>query len=319
MILLRKTSHDSAEYAVFVRKEAFAVAKAMVIRMIALYKKELKSFFTTLTGWIFIAVLLLFTGIFTYAINLTQLSTQFEFVLNNISFIFLLITPVLTMRILSEERRAKTDQLLFSLPLGTGKIVCAKYFAMLTVFAVPTVLMLFFPMILSLYGVVNFASAYSCIAGFFFLGAALIAVGLFISALTESQIVAAVTSFGVLLVVYLMGSLASFVPSTAISSLIAFTVLIALVAGIVYLMTKNFFAAGIFALLAEGITVVLYYTKQTLFENAFARVLRAVSLFDRFYSFINGVFDLTAVVYFVSVAVLFVFLTRQAVEKRRWS
>ena len=271
----------------------------------ALYKKELRSFFHTLTGYIFIGLMLLLTGIFTFAINLTNQSTQFEYVLSNIGFIFLLVTPVLTMRILSEERHSKTDQLLFSLPIGTGGIVLAKYLAMLTVFGVTVLAMALLPVLLSFYGTVNFLSAYSCLLGFFFLGAALISVGLLMSSLTESQIVAAVISFVVLLVIYLMGSLASLVPSDALTSFIAFSVLIALFAVLVYVMTKNYIAAAAAAVALEAVNVVLYFSDPSLFEGAFGKALRAVSLFDRFYNFIYGVFDLSAIVYYLTFSALF--------------
>jgi ABC-2 type transport system permease protein len=285
----------------------------------ALYKKELRSFFHTPIGYAFVGFLLLLTGIFTTAVNLVNLNPQFEYVLSNISFIFLLITPMLTMRVFSEERHAKTDQLLYSLPIGTGKIVLAKYLAMLTVFGLTVLAMSLLPVLLSFYGKVNFFSAYSCLFGFFCLGAALTAIGMLISSLTESQILSAVISFVILLVIYLMGSLSSLVPSDALTSFIAFSVAILLFALVVYLMTKNVIVTAAAAVLLMAVNVVLYFTGPALFEGAFPQTLRAISLFDRFYNFLNGVFDLTAIVYFVSVAALFVFLTVQTVEKRRWS
>jgi len=287
--------------------------------MFAVYKKELRSFFNNMTGYIFMAFLLLLTGIFTYAINLRQMSAQFEGVLSQISFIFLLITPMLTMRVLSEERRSKTDQLLFSLPLSTARVVTAKYLAMLTVFGLSVLIMSAYPILMSFYGNFALRSAYACLIAFFFLGASLIAIGLFMSALTESQIIAAVSSFGVLLVIYLMGSLSSLVPANAFASFIGFTALIVVLAALVYLMLKNLIIAGVTAVAAEGALALLYLKDSTLFEGAFGKVLSSLSLFDRFYSFLNGIFDLTSLVYFLSVSALFVFLTVQAVEKRRWS
>ncbi|MBE6564681.1 MAG: ABC transporter [Ruminococcaceae bacterium] len=287
--------------------------------MLAVYKKELQSFFNNMTGYIFMAFLLLLTGIFTYAVNLRQMSAQFEGVLSNVSFIFLLITPMLTMRVISEERRTKTDQLLYSLPLGTAKVVSAKYLAMLTVFGIAVLIMGLYPILMSFYGNFALRSAYACLLGFFCLGGSLIAIGLFMSALTESQIIAAVSSFGVLLVIYLMGSLANLVPPDAFASFIGFTALILVLAGIVYLMLKNVIIAGIAAVVLEGVLAIVYRMNSALFEGAFSKVLSSLSLFDRFYNFLNGVFDLTSLVYFISVAALFVFLTVQAVEKRRWS
>ena len=157
----------------------------------AFYKKEFRSYFTNMTGYIFLGFLLLMTGIFYTAINLKQTHPQFEYVISNISFVFLLIVPILTMRSIAEEKHLKTDQLLYSLPVPVSKIVISKYLAMVSVFFVSVAVMALYPLILLIFGNVNLLSSYSALAGFAFLGAALIAIGLFMSSLTESQLISA--------------------------------------------------------------------------------------------------------------------------------
>ncbi len=117
--------------------------------MKAVFEREFKSYFQNVTGYIFIAFLLLFAGIYTMAINLNNGSPKFEYVLRNMSFIFLIIVPVLTMRVIAEEKRQKTDQLLYALPVSTTKIVLGKYLAKLSVLAIPVAILSLNPVILS--------------------------------------------------------------------------------------------------------------------------------------------------------------------------
>ena len=287
--------------------------------MIAIYKREISAYFKGMFGYVVAVFLLLFTGIYTVVYNLASGYPNFEYVLSAITFLYLLIIPVLTMRSISEERRQHTDQLLYSLPLSMGKVVLGKYLAMLTVLLLPMALMCLYPLILSAFGTVNFASAYSGMIGFFLLGAALVALGMFVSSLTESQAVAAGLSFVRILVVYLMNALASFIPATAFGSFAALTVVVLLVALILYLMTKNFTITAVVAVVLELILAVCYALWNDAFLNLFPNILSQLSLFDRLTNFLNGMFDLTAVVYDLSFAAVFLFLTTQSLEKRRWS
>ncbi len=287
--------------------------------MMAIYKREISAYFKGMFGYVVAVFLLLFTGIYTVVYNLASGYPNFEYVLSAITFLYLLIIPVLTMRSISEERRQHTDQLLYSLPLSMGKVVLGKYLAMLTVLLLPMALMCLYPLILSAFGTVNFASAYSGMIGFFLLGAALVALGMFVSSLTESQAVAAGLSFVCILVVYLMNALASFIPATAFGSFAALTVVVLLVALILYLMTKNFTITAVVAVVLELILAVCYALWNDAFLNLFPNILSQLSLFDRLTNFLNGMFDLTAVVYDLSFAAVFLFLTTQSLEKRRWS
>jgi len=288
--------------------------------MKAVLKHELSSYFTGLTGYIFGAFLLLFAGIYTMIYNLQQyMLVNFEYVLGEMSFIYLIIVPILTMRILAEERRQKTDQLLYSLPLTMTQVVLGKYFAMLVMLLIPCAIMCVYPVALLPYGKINLMACYSSVFGFFCLGAALLAIGMYISSLTESQPVAAGLCFVIMLVNYYIAYLASCVPSTAIASLTAFVVIGLVIGLIIYLMTKNFVVSVVSALILVGGTMGVYAYDSSLFDNLFPQLMENLSLFERFYVIVNGVFDLTSIVYLVSVAALFVFLSVQSMEKRRWS
>lgn len=287
--------------------------------MSAVFRHEVSSHFTNLTAYVFGAFLLLFAGIYTMVLNLSNLVTNFEYVLGNMSFVFLVIVPILTMRVLAEERRQKTDQLLYSLPISMTEVVLGKYFALLVMLLIPLGIISLYPIVLSAFGSIYFPASYGSIAGFFLLGAALIAIGLFISSMTESQAVAAGLCFVVMLLNYYISSLAGYVASTAFASYAAFVVLILLLAFLVKLMTQNGSLALILAAVGEGLLMAGYLLKGSAFEGLFPKVMESLSLFDRFYPFVDGVFDLSAIVYFITVIALFLFLSVQSMEKRRWS
>ena len=287
--------------------------------MTAVFRHELSSYFKSVSGYVFGAFLLLFAGIYTTDINLNAGLTNFEYVLDYMCIIFLIIVPILTMRVVAEERRQWTDQLLYSLPLTMTEVVLGKYGALLVVFLAPMAVIGVYPLILSAFGNVYLPAAYSAWLGFFLLGAALLAIGMFISSLTESQAVAAGLCFVVMLVNYFITSLAGFISTTAFASFASFTVVILALAGIVWFMTRSGLASGVLALVLEAVLLFFYAGDTSAFEGLFPEVMENLSLFDQFYQFVNGVFDLRAVVYLLSVSGLFLFLTVQSLEKRRWS
>ena len=287
--------------------------------MTAVFRHELSSYFKSVSGYVFGAFLLLFGGIYTTDINLNAGLTNFEYVLDYMCIIFLIIVPILTMRVVAEERRQRTDQLLYSLPLTMTEVVLGKYGALLVVFLAPMAVIGVYPLILSAFGNVYLPAAYNAWLGFFLLGAALLAIGMFISSLTESQAVAAGLCFVVMLVNYFITSLAGFISTTAFASFASFTVVILALAGIVWFMTRSGLASGVLALVLEAVLLFFYAGDTSAFEGLFPEVMENLSLFDQFYQFVNGVFDLRAVVYLLSVSGLFLFLTVQSLEKRRWS
>ena len=227
--------------------------------------------------------------------------------------------PILTMRSVAEEKKQKTDQLLYSLPVRLSDVIIGKYLAMLAVLAVPTLVISLYPLVLSQFGTVSFATAYGSIIGFFMLGATLIAMGLFISSVTESQVAAAVITLVAVLIFYLMGGLASFVSSSAGASLTALCLLVVIFAIVLYIVARNPIVSSLVAVLGVGGLYIWYAADSSAFSGLFADIMNQLSVFDRFYTFVNGVFDLTAIVYYLSITCVFLFMSVQALEKRRWS
>ncbi len=288
--------------------------------MKAIYKKEFKSYFNSMMGYVFVAFLLVAVSIYFSGYNLGMGYPLLGITLSSVTFLFLILVPVLTMRSLSEEQKNKTDQLLYTSPVSVGEIVFGKYLALVSVFAIPMVVICFYPIIMDAYGTIDFGMAYVAIFGFFLLGCAYISVGLFISSITESQIIAAVISFSVLLFSYLMSGIAGFFSDTAITSLLAFTVLLLVFCLIYYIMAKNIIAScGVFVI-GEVILVVLYFVKRTWFEGAIAKVLGTFDLTAASTNMIqNGILDITDIVFYLSIIGLFLFFTVQSIQKKRWS
>ncbi len=182
--------------------------------MLAIFKKELRQYFYSVTGCLFIAVNLFVIGIYLMANNFVGMSTSTANVMDNVLFVLLIMTPILTMRILAEEQRQKTDQLLLTSPVSVVKIVLGKYLAVIAIFCVPVIVSCLFPLILTPFGKVDYAGSYLAVAGYFLFGAACIAVGVFISSITESQVIAAVISFIVLFLTFLMKGIVSILTSS---------------------------------------------------------------------------------------------------------
>lgn len=290
--------------------------------MTAIYRRELRSYFQGMTAYVFIAFLLAFAGIYTMLYNLNAGYPNFEYVLQAMAIIFLIAIPVLSMRVIAEERRQKTDQLLYALPLGMTRVVLGKYLAMLTVVAVPCAIMGLYPLLLSTFGSVFLPTAYGTLAGFFLLSAALAAIGLFISSLTENQAVAAGLCFGVMLLLYFMSDLSDLVPDSAGASLAALLVTVLVVAGLVRFFTHSTIAALIVAIVGEVGLFAAYLAVPDAFSNLFSKLVDGLSVFERFYTFADGIFDMSAALYFLSflsVIAVALFLAVQSMEKRRWS
>lgn len=287
--------------------------------MRAVYLKELKLNFTGFTGYLYGAFILLFVGIYTMAINLSGGYAQFEYVLESMAFIYLIACPVLTMRAFAEEKRSKTDQLLYSLPIRLSDVVVGKYLAMLTVSLLPVAVVSVYPLLLSGYGHVDMRSAYASILMFFLLGACLTSIGMFISSVTENQVTSAVVTLVIMLITYFMTSLASYVSTASSSSLIALSALALVLAAIVYLFTKNLSIAFLTAAALVGALLIAYAIDASAFSGLFPALMKKLSLFERFYGTIGGMFDLTAIVYYLSIIGVFLFFTTETLEKRRWS
>ena len=287
--------------------------------MLAVYKKELRSYLTSMVGYVFIAFVLLILGIYFTAYNLQYASPDFGATLSSVTFLFLIITPVLTMRILAEEKKNRTDQLLLTAPVPVWKVVLGKYLSMVTIYAIPIIISAFYPMIMGKYGVISYPMAYVAVIGFFFLGCAQIAVGLFLSSVTESQVIAAVLTFGILFYSYMMDGIESFFSDTAVSSMVAFLILAVVLGIVVYQLTKNI----IFSSCVGGVLVIVvaavYFIKPTIFTGLIQKFLNLFAIANHFDNFVGGIFDVTGIIYMLSVVCIFVFLTVQCIQKRRWS
>lgn len=236
--------------------------------MIAIWKREWKSYFHNVIGWLFVAAILAVFGIYFFAYNLTQGSPYIYLPLQAIAVILLIAVPVLTMRSFSEERKAKTDQMILTAPISVGKVVCGKYLAMAAVYTIDIAIIAVCPLILSRFGTVPMGESYAAIIGFWLMGCTFIAVGMFISSLTESQVIAAVLSFVVLFLSFMMSGITSLIST-------------------------------------DG--------------NWLTKILSALNLTAPFSSFLNGCLDITGIVYYLTVILLFCFLTTQSIQKRRWS
>lgn len=287
--------------------------------MKAIFKHELRLYFESMTAYVFGAFLLLFIGIGSMLYNLRSAVSNFEFVLSFAAIVFVVIVPVLTMRCLSEERKQKTDQLLYSLPITTTQVVLGKYGALLVVFLLPLCFIALYPLMFSQFGEVYLPTAYGSLAAFFLLGAALLAVGVFLSSLTDNQGLAAGLGIGVILLNYYCVSLSEYVSSTAAGTAIALVVLIAALGFLVKALTRSTPAGAGASLLLLALLGLCYALDSTALEGLLPAIMKKISLFERFYTFVDGVFDLTNVVYFLSVTLFFLFLTVESLEKRRYN
>ena len=287
--------------------------------MRAIFQHELRGAFHGLAAYLFCAFLLVFVGVGAMIYNIQAAVANFEYVLQFVCIGLVVIVPVLTMRSFAEERRQKTDQLLYSLPLGTWDIVAGKYLALVTVFLVPMVFISAYPLLFSLYGEVYLPSAYGSLIAFLLLGAALIAAGIFVSSPTESQGFAAGIAIAAFLLNYYSVSLAEQVSATALGSLLALGVTALLLALLIRALTRNAALAwgvgGVCALAA----LAVYLIDAAKLEGLLPTLMEKLSLFERFYPFVNGIFDRTSVVFYGSVIVFFLFLTVMSLEKRRYN
>lgn len=288
--------------------------------MFAIYKRELKSYFYSMIGYVFIAFLVAFTGIYFMAYNLNYGYPYFSYVLSGITYIYLIAIPVLTMRSFAEEQKNKTDQLLLTAPVGLGKIVAGKYLSMVTILAIPCAIYLIFPWIIKAQGTAYILVDYLSILMFFLLGCVYIAIGMYISSLTQSQIIAAVGTFAVLMVSYLWSGLLDFIPTTASVNAISVVIILSLFAFAVWKMTENWIISAVIEAVIIIANVVVYFVKSDVYEGLIADKLASLDLIDRFANIVNNnVFDVSGMILYLTLIVLLNFLTIQIIQKRRWS
>ena len=229
--------------------------------MIAVYKRELRSYLTSMIGYLFIFFILLLTGIYFSAYQLGAAYPRFEYTLSALTFVFLISVPILTMRVLAEERKQKTDQL----------------------------------------------------------GCANLAICVFISSLTESQVIATVLTFVILFALYMMNGISSFFSEGALSTCVTFGLLILAAAIIIYTMIKNFLISAVICIVGEIALVIVYVVNSSFFSGGIQKILDIFNLSSHFDNFANAIFDVKGILYFLSVIAVCLFLTVQSIAKRRWN
>lgn len=287
--------------------------------MTAVLKHELRLYFHSLTAYVFGGFLLAFVGIGAMMYNIQAAVSNFEYVLSFGCLVFVVIVPILTMRVIAEERKQKTDQLLYALPISTTQVVLGKYLSLLTVYLIPLCIICVYPLIFSQYGDVYLLTSYGSIFAFFVMGAALLALGVFISSLTDNQGFAAGIGIAIILLNYYSVSLSEYVSSTAYGSFIALCVIALVLTAVVQHLTKNEKMAYGIGFFLIAVLSVLFFVNNDIFEGLLPKIMSQLSLFERFYTFVNGVFDLTAIVYYLTFAAFFLFLSVQSLEKRRYN
>ncbi|MBR6148559.1 MAG: Gldg family protein [Lachnospiraceae bacterium] len=240
--------------------------------MWAIFKREFKNFFQNVIGWVFIASMVFVSALYFNAYNINAGMSDILYVLVRLLMIMIFSLPVLSMRILSEEKKNKTDQLTLTAPISVGKIILGKYLAMLAVFGITVLVIGLFPILLSAYTTIDWGINGLAILGFFFYGATCIAICMFVSSFTESQVIAAIVSIITMFVIYLT-------------------------AGIEYMLENT--QMSVLKVIAKGVAVF--------------------DLADRYDTFLSGVLDYRCIVYFISMSAVFIFLTVQSVQKRRYT
>nr|WP_296032223.1 ABC-2 transporter permease [uncultured Dorea sp.] len=288
--------------------------------MIAIYKRELRSYFHSMIGYVFIAFLVAYTGIYFLAYNLNYGYPYFSYVLSGIMFVYLVAIPILTMRCFAEDKKNRTDQMLLTAPVSLFKIVLGKYLAMVTIMAIPCLIHLIFPLIIKAQGTAYILVDYLAIFVFFLLGCVYIAIGMFVSSLTESVIIAAIGAFGILLLTYLWSGILNFIPSAAWANAVAVAVLLSLVVLAIWNMTKNIVISGVLELIVVAGTIITYVVKKSVFESLLSTFLGKLELTEVFSNIAdNHLLDVSGIILYLSLIVLFFFLTMQMIQKRRWS
>jgi len=288
--------------------------------MSAIYKRELRSYFSSMIGYVFIAVIMVFVGLFFTAVNLRSGAPYFSYAMINMIIIFVIAVPILTMKCMAEERKSKTDQMLLTYPVKVSSIIIGKFFAMMTVYAIPLLISCICPIIINAGGNGSLVVDYTTIFAFLCMGFMFVSIGMFVSSLTESQIIAAVGTMGMLMLVYFWPNLISFIPATAFASFIGLIAIAAVVLLILYHVTKSPLITIIVGVICVAALVVTYLVNSTFFASLLPNMLNTFSTNEVIRNFANyAVFDFQGLLKYLSIAALFIFLTIQTVQKRRWS
>jgi len=287
--------------------------------MFAIFKRELRAYFLTPIGYLYMGLFLLLTGVFFAFYNLFPQSSQFTSFLGNTLIIYLFTIPLLTMRLFSEEKRQNTDQLLLTSPVSITAIVCGKFLAALAVYCGTLAFTALYTVVIAVYGDLLGWETLGSYIGFIFLGASYISVGIFVSTVTENQLTAALVSFFSLFFIWLIDTVCQVVPSDTKSGIISAVVLLAAICVFIYLNTRNWVIV-LGAALIGGLAIAgIYLFRQEIFFGFIRKFLGWFSLNRRYDSFSTGLLKFDSLLYYASFSGLFLFLTVRLIEKRRWN
>jgi ABC-2 type transport system permease protein len=287
--------------------------------MIAILKREIKAYFLSPIGYIYMGFFLLLTGIFFTTGNLFTQDSRFSTFFGGLFFIYLIAVPLLTMRLFSEEKRQKTDQLLLTSPVSIPGIVCGKFFAAFLLFAMTIAVTLLYTVVIAIYGDIQWAEIAGSYIGFFFMGAGYISIGLFISASTENQLTAALATFFTLFLIQMIEPALRIIPPDIGAGLISAIILSVLVVFLVFFNTKNWIITAGTLMICALVIVGFWLFKQNVFAGLLAKSLSWFSLNKRYEPFTMGILKINALVYYASFCTFFLFLTVRMIEKRRWN
>jgi ABC-2 type transport system permease protein len=287
--------------------------------MLAIFKREIKAYFLTPIGYLYMGLFLLLSGIFYTFNNIFSGDSQYTGFLGSVLFIFLFAIPLLTMRLFSEEKRQKTDQLLLTSPVSITGIVAGKFLAAMAVYCGTLLVTAAYAVIIALYGDLQTWETVGSYIGFIFLGACYIAVGLFVSAGTENQLAAALISFIALMLIWILDPLAQAVPTDTRAGIISMVVLLAALLLFLFFSTRNWAIVLATAVLGGLVIGAFYLFNRDIFFGFIQKFLGWFSLNRRYQSFSMGLLKFDSLLYYVSFAGLFLFLTVRLIEKRRWN
>ena len=287
--------------------------------MLAIFKRELKAYFLTPIGYFYMGIFLLLTGIFFFFDNILSGRSHFTGFLGSLLMIFLFAVPLLTMRLFSEEKRQKTDQLLLTSPVSITGIVCGKFLAAMAVFCATLLITVSYALVIAVYGDLLVWETLGSYIGFIFLGACYIALGIFISAITENQLTAAFATFFTLMLIWMIDPISRVVPTDTRSGIISAVVLLALLIIFIFFSTHNW-AISLGATIMGGLTIGGFYLfNQSIFFGFIRNLMGWFSLNSRYDAFSMGLLKFDDLLYYASFASLFLFLTIRLIEKRRWN
>ncbi|MBQ8830273.1 MAG: ABC transporter permease [Oscillospiraceae bacterium] len=287
--------------------------------MIAIYKREFRSYFNSMIGYIFIAAVMAVIGIYFMLLNLNMGYPYFANSLSGTVTVFAFTVPLLTMKSMAEERRSKSDQMLLTYPVSVTSVVLGKFLAMLTVFAIPMLISCLCPLVLSSGGHGSLTIDYSTILMFMFLGALFISIGMYISSLTESQVIAAVGTMAILLILILCDTIISYIPATLNSSIVCTLVIFALFAVCYFASTKSVVPSAVIMGIGIVVTVVCATAFKDWFATGVTELLSLLSVHNVIANFTSYyLFDVKGLLFYTIISALFIFLTIQSVQKRRY-